>query len=338
MPAAVWMGGLSRVTILGIAGSGWLLKGNALVVSILTFMLLFGVFQGAQRVVFSMLMAKVIPISRRGRLQAWRNATGGLVAAVLAYFAGRYFIGGNLFGNGYSTTFVAGFVLMTLGLWVLQWLTREPEPPTARAQTPFRQRMREFPRLISQDRAYAWFLAVQMLASSARIATPFYVLYVGATVHLTGKTLGLLSLAFLGSDTLSNLIWGYLGDRSGFRAVLLLSIVSWIAATVLLIDIHSFWAISLAFAGVGAAQAGYNMAAQTMILEFGGRDDLPMRIAVSTTAESITATLGPLLGGPIADLFGYNAVFGVSIGVLVAGLVVLLAAVKEPRTARLAAL
>ena len=34
-----------------------------------------------------------------------------------------------------------------------------------------------------------------------------------------------------------------------------------------------------------------------MILEFGARDDLPMRIAVSATAESITATLGPLVGG-----------------------------------------
>jgi hypothetical protein len=38
-------------------------------------------------------MAKVIPISRRGRLQAWRNATGGAIAAVLPIFAGRYFIG-----------------------------------------------------------------------------------------------------------------------------------------------------------------------------------------------------------------------------------------------------
>jgi len=35
-----------------------------------------------------------------------------------------------------------------------------------------------------------------------------------------GATLGLLSLAFLGADTLSNLVWGYLGDKTGFRLVL----------------------------------------------------------------------------------------------------------------------
>ena len=79
------------------------------------------------------------------------------------------------------------------------------------------------------------------------------------------------------------------------------------------------------------------MSAQTMILEFGARDDLPMRIAVSATAESITATLAPLVGGQMADVFGYNVVFGLSIGVLAASLLLLIAAVKEPRTARLSA-
>jgi predicted MFS family arabinose efflux permease len=74
------------------------------------------------------------------------------------------------------------------------------------------------------------------------------------------------------------------------------------------------------------------MAAQTMILEFGAREDLPMRIAVSATAESITATLGPLIGGQMADLFGYSVVFGASLGFLGAALLILLMAVREPRT------
>jgi len=288
MPAAMWMGGLARMAILGIAISGWLLKGTPLVASVLFFMLMFGIFMGAQRVVFSLLMAKVIPISRRGRLQAWRNATGGAIAAALAYFAGRYFIGTNLFGNGYGTTFVCAFVLTSLGLWALQILLKEPEPPTTRAQGKFRDRLREFPRLITEDRAYAYFLVVQMLSSSARIATPFYILYVSASVQMTGKLLGGLSFAFIGADALSNLVWGYLGDKTGFRLVLLFSLVAWAASTVLLIEVHEPWAIFLAFFGLGAGQAGYNMSAQTMILEFGARDDLPMRIAVSATVVAGT--------------------------------------------------
>ena len=338
LPAALWMGGLARTAVLGIAVSGWLLKGNALVASILGFMLMFGLFMGAQRVVFSLLMAKVIPISRRGRLQAWRNATGSLIAAALAYVAGRYFIGPNLFGNGYGTTFVFAFVLTSMGLWALQLLLKEPEPPTTRAQGRFRDRLREFPRLITADRAYGFFLVVQMLASSARIATPFYILYVAHFIGGGGKVQGLLTFAFLIADTASNLLWGYLGDKTGFRLVLMFSLLAWAASTVLLLEVHTTWAVFLAFFGLGAGQAGYNMSAQTMILEFGARDDLPMRIAVSATAESITATLAPLVGGQIADFLGYNVVFGLSIGVLAAGLLLLVTAVKEPRTARLAAL
>lgn len=338
LPAAMWMGALSRVAILFMALAGWFLKGQSLLIAMLFFIGMFGLFMGAQRVVFGLLIAKVIPISRRGRLQAWRNATGGLIAATLAWVAGKYFIGPNLFGNGYSTTFVFAFVLTSLGLSALQILLREPEPPTTRQQARFRDRLRDAPTLIAQDRSYACFLLVQMLATSAKIATPFYILYVGHQTQLTGGLLGNLTLAFLGADTLSNLVWGNLGDRTGFRLVLLFSIALWIAATVLLLEIHVGPAIFVSFFGLGAAQAGYMMAAQTMILEFGHRDDLPMRIAVSATAESITATAGPLIGGWMADLFGYGVVFGASIGMLAASLLLLIVAVREPRTARLAAL
>ncbi|HEX5380301.1 MAG TPA: MFS transporter, partial [Phenylobacterium sp.] len=256
MPAAIWMGGLARVQIVGMAAAGWLLHGQPLVIAMMFFMFLFGLFMGTQRVVFGLLMAKVIPLSRRGRLQAWRNATGGLIAAILAWAAGKYLIQGNMFGNGYSTTFALAAFLTTLGLWALQMLLKEPEPPNLPAQARFRDRVKDFPRLIMSDRGYAWFLVVQMLATASRIATPFYIIYVSHTMQLTGGTLGLLSLAFLGADTLSNLVWGYLGDKTGFRLVLMFSLVAWVAATALLMSNHAHWAVFLAFFGLGAAQSG----------------------------------------------------------------------------------
>ncbi|TAL33422.1 MAG: MFS transporter [Phenylobacterium sp.] len=331
MPAAIWMGSLGRLAILGMALAGWFLTGQALVGALLFCMLMFGIFMGAQRVVFSLLMSKVIPISRRGRLQAWRNATGGAIAAVLAGVAGTYFIQPNLFGNGYSTTFLFAFVLTSFGLWALQLLLKEPAPPTVRAQARIRDRLKDFPALIAQDKAYGFFLVVQMLATSARIATPFYILYVGKVIGADGATLGLLSFAFLGADTASNLVWGYLGDKTGFRLVLVLSIIGWVAATLMLLNLHEPTWIFASFAVLGASLSGYMMASQTMILEFGNRDDLPMRIAVSATAESITATAGPLIGGVVAEVYGYDVVFMASLGFLAAALLILLSAVREPR-------
>jgi len=191
MPAAVWMGGLARVQIVGMALAGWFLHGQPLIIAMMALMFLFGLFMGTQRVVFGFLMAKVIPLSRRGRLQAWRNATGSLIAAALAYAAGKYIIKANLFGNGYSTTFALSAILTTMGLWALQVLIREPEPPNLPARTGFRDRLKDFPQLILGDRGYAWFLVMQMLGTAGRAATPFYAIYVTHQMTALGAVSGL---------------------------------------------------------------------------------------------------------------------------------------------------
>jgi MFS family permease len=174
-----------------------------------------------------------------------------------------------------------------------------------------------------------------MLSTGARIAMPLYIIYAGQTLHLTGSVIGLLSLAYLGADTLSNLFWGYTGDRTGFRRVIVLSLGIWIAATVLLIFVHTTPAAVAAFFGLGAAMAGYTMSSQTMVLEFGSRDEVPMRLGLSSTAEYLMATASPLAGGVLAELLGFHVVFGISIAFLACAMLLTIV-MGEPRRAKLA--
>ena len=95
-----------------------------------------------------------------------------------------------------------------------------------------------------------------MLATSARIATPFYILYVTQKLHAhtaqeMGSLLAMTSLALLGADTLSNIPWGYLGDKTGFRLPLLISLLLWVAATVLVMNVDSKMGVFIAFCGFG---------------------------------------------------------------------------------------
>jgi MFS family permease len=334
LPIAMWMGTLMRVQVLGLALAGWMFSGQPLLIATMLFLLLLGLFSGAQRVVFQLLLGKVIPVTMRGRLQAWRNMTGGAIAAGLSYLAGRYLVGPNVFGNGYGTTFLAAFVLTSLGLTALRVLIREPEPPTVRAPMSFQNRVREFPALLRHNRGLRFFLITQTLAVAGRIATPFYILYASKSIELSGDNLGLLSLAYLGADTVCNLIWGYAGDRSGFRVVLIAALSIWVGATLLLMNAHGFAVFFLAFFGLGAAQSGYLMSVTTMILEFGPREDMAMRLALSTTAEGVMAALGPLLGGVLASTLGYALLFQCSIGCVLAALLVLIWLVEEPRRQR----
>ncbi len=337
MPLAMWAGGAGRLAILGMGLAGWFLKGHALVIGLIAMMFTFGVFMGIQRVIFSFLMAKVIPMNRRGRLQAWRNVSGGLIAAGMAYLAGKYLIEPDLFGHGYGLTFIAAFVLTSLGISAVAILLREPEPPVLRQKSRLRDRVTDFPALLRSDPDYARFLIVQMLATSSRIATPFYIIYVGQRTQLSGSQIGLLTVAFLLADTLSNLVWGYMGDKAGYRRVALIAFILWIGATAVLMTLHAMPFIFLAFAGLGAGGSAYMMAANTMVLEFGSREEMPMRLALSATAENIAAAASPLVGGVLADMLGFQMVFGLSIGFLAAAFILMLIAVKDPRGRRASA-
>ena len=352
LPVAILMGTLMRIQILGVAVAGFILHGYPLLIAILAFLFLLGLFSGPQSVAFQLLLAKVIPIVRRGRLQALRNVTGGAIAAGLAWFAGRYLIQRNVFGNGYGVTFLLAFVLTSLGLSALQMLMREPEPPTVRAKSRIMDRVRDFPALFAQDRGFMFFMIAQTLATAGRVAAPFYILYAGHSMQLNGKNLGLVSLAFLGADTVTNLGWGLAGDRFGFRFTFAVALGVWIAGTFLLMAAPSLVAVHLpgsgggahggvmlgvrafilmAFFALGAAQSGFLMSSQTMVLEFGVRDDIPMRLALTTTAQGAMNTVGPLAGGLIAATLGYEVLFGVSVGLLAIALAVLLILVEEPR-------
>jgi MFS family permease len=68
-----------------------------------------------------------------------------------------------------------------------------------------------------------------------------------------------------------------------------------------------------------------------MVLEFGAREEIAMRLALVATAQGAMSAAGPLAGGLVAAVFGYPALFGVSMGFLVAALVILLTLVREPR-------
>jgi len=336
LPVSMFLGTMMRVQILGLALSGWFLHGHTLLVTVMVFLFLLGLFQGPQGVAFQFLLAKMIPIEWRGRLQGWRNMTGGLIAAVLSLAAGKYLVGRNVFGNGYGTTFLVAFVLTSLGLTAFALLVREPEPPSLRPKVHILDRVREFPAMLRGNPAFLYFMIARTFAIASRVAAPFYIIYASRTVSLSGAMIGVLSFAYLIADTVANIVWGHLADRSGFRSTFIAALVFWIAATLLLMNAPSLPLIFLAFFGLGAANSGYQMSAQNIVFEFGHRDDMAMRLALSNTAESFMAALGPLAGGLIAAGFGYHAVFWVSIVFEAIALALLVFLVEEPRKRRLA--
>ncbi len=319
-----------RGGVLGLALSGYFLPERWALVFACVFLGFFGLFNGVQSVIFQMLMAKVIPLRLRGRLTGFRNFAAGLTAAGVAYIGGKYFVEAHALGNGYATTFLVAFVLTSVGLSMLM-LVREPDAPEVRPRSRLLPRLREIPHLLRSDPELMYFCLASAVAALGTLAVPFYILYAGRSIGLSGTNLGILSTAFLLSQTGTNLLWGALADRAGNRLVFLLSVGIWALATVALMETNTLWGLAAVFAGLGAGQGGFQNSTQNMILEFGAREDLAMRIAMLNTGTSFASALGPLLGGFIAHGSSFAVVFWISTLMLAVSFAIVFFRVGEPR-------
>lgn len=330
LPVGFIAGALMRSTILLIALSGFFLDGKMALIGVLVSMTLLGVFSGMQGVIFNFLNSKIIPVSKRGRLTGLRNFLAGIVSASVAWIGGTWLLGDTPTAIGYSWTFLLGFVLTSLGLLMLI-AVREPEPPILREKRPLGESLRDVPALLRADPAFTRYFLARALATMGRMAMPFYILYAGRSVGLDGPTLGVLTFVFTMAATVSNLAWGAIADRRGFRFTFLVSLIIWIAATALLMLADGLLVAVLVFMGIGAAVQGFQNSSQNLTLEFGERADLPTRLAVANTASELAGTIGPLIGGTLAAWLGYEWVFLTSMAFLLVGGITVYRHVPEPR-------
>ena len=76
---------------------------------------------------------------------------------------------------------------------------------------------------------------------------------------------------------------------------------------------------------------GFENAARNIVLEFGDRENLPVRIALANSVSQVTGSIGPLLGGVLSTALGYESVFIVSIVFLGIGASLIFLRIPEPR-------
>jgi len=330
LPLTLWVGVMMRVQILGLAVSALWLPGLWPLYAVWFFLALFGLFLGVQGVAFNFLVSKIIPVERRGRLMGMRNALGGVTAVAVSLFAGSQLLETNALGNGYAATFIVSFVLTSIGLALLVFM-REPASPNVLERSNVARRVRDLPALLRDDPAFTRFFIARALATMGRMGVPFYILYAQTQVALSGADLGLLTAAFVFAQSAGNLLWGLVADRRGFRFVFLAGLGVWMLSVGLLIGTADVARLGIVFLGVGAGLGGFQMAAQNMVLEFGRRRHLPMRIAVANSAADLVAAIGAVLGGLLASTLSYIAVFGLALGCQVVAAVIVLGFVDEPR-------
>jgi MFS family permease len=273
------------------------------------------------------LIAKTIPATARGRLYGLGGALAGALGVVAGELGGHW-IQRYGFPHGYALCFGAAFVIQTVTVLPLGFM-REPWtviPPVSvsRPREPWW-------RLLRADRNLAWLTASNILFSANLMASAFYTDYAIRHLRATEIDVGHFTSVLMASQAASNLLCGWVGDRSGNRRALQVATVAGIAAAALApVAPTVTWFYGI-FALNQIAATGWGIASMNFVLEMCEPARAPTYTALSTVLSGPFRAVMPMVGAVLALRFGYAPVFALSAALTTLSLFVLTLRVIEPR-------
>lgn len=275
------------------------------------------------------MIAKVIPIQRRGLWSGLGHGVGALLGVAGAWVVGRVLDAYAYPGNFATLLFLAFFFVSVS--WVALSLTREPPSTSTKERIPLIRYLGQLPAVLDRDANYRRYLISRTIVNLGAMATGFFIVYGKERFALDGAAVGLLTGVLIGSVAVMNVLWGVTGDRVGHKTVLVGAAIAMTAAPlVALLAPDSAW-LALTFVLLGTALAGEHASSLNIILEFCAEEDRPTYIGLTNTLLAPVLILAPILGGWLATVLGYPALFVIAAVIGGAGSLLLALWVREPR-------
>jgi MFS family permease len=335
-PFVMWVGGLGeRVPYLLIGVAVWALALSAptLTMGILLAGLGISAFgAGIGTPAWYDMIAKVIPVHRRGIWSGIGHSLGALMGVGGALLVG-YILTSYLFPTNFAILFFLAAVAMAIS-WGGLALTREPPSLVNGEPTPIRSYLRRLPVILRRDRNYTRFLVSRSLVQLGTMAGAFFIIYGTERFQIDGIGVGRLTAILIGSTAVMNLVWGFIGDRLGHKAVLAGAAFCMAGAVAIAWMASSQVWLSLTFVLLGAYLAADMVSGLNIILEFCAPEERPTYIGLTNTLLAPMVTLAPMLGGWLADTVDYEGLFPVALAVALLGGLLLTFWVREPRGMR----
>ena len=265
------------------------------------------------------LIGRAIPRAWMGRfLGIWMGvggvlgALGSLVAAALiATFA---------FPLNFALCFILSFVAYVVS-FVLLAMGREPERramPKAREITlvqraaPARMGLGAQLMILRTDHAFARYLVANAISGAATMAGALFAVAAAKQGGLSDAEIGIEGVVLTVAMTLGNFLWGFVGDHFGHRAALVWGNVCAGVSALIALGAQGVWWYGGAFFLLGLSVAAIQLTQLTATGEYGPADRRASYIALMSVTYAPFAVGAPLLGGWMADHWGYGLVFALS--------------------------
>lgn len=323
---------LQRLPIFLLAPAAFFLAGSSPGWALAAFFGLYAwhtIGSGFQIVGWQDMIAKIIPVEKRGRFFGITNFAGN-GAGILGALAVPFVLDKLPFPTGYVMSFAVAGVLIFLS-WFFLSLTREPAVANPKPRVSQLDYLRSLPAVLRRDRNFRLYLLAQSFFSLSGMATGFLVVYAVRAWNLPDAQASGFTIALQVGLALANLFFGFLSDRKGHKLSLEICLaVSVFALLLAIIAPSPAWFFAVFFLR-GAVNAGLFISGVSIVYEFTGAENRATYIGMANTIPGIAGAVAPLLGGWLAGAVSYQAMFILAAVIGVISWALLRFAVREPR-------
>ena len=336
-PLAMKLAFLERVPYLAFPLMAvWLVKlprGTALAFFILL-LAWKSVASGIVAIPWTELMAKLIPLSHRGRFFAVSHLVGQFVgiggSAVAAWVLAKY---------PFPTNFAICFAVAAAALMIsFGFFSQNREPERAPAPMNPANDTRYFKRLgsiLRSNRNFRLYIINRWLAYMGTMAFGFVAVFCVEGFGFPDSSAAIFTAILYAASAVGYAVWGPLCDRLGNKRVMVMSAGLWLATLLaLLLSIYTkmAWIAYLEFFLMGLSNSGGTLSDFNLAMELGPVEDRPTYVGLTRAVTGPALFVAPLLGGWIAQSISYTALFVTSFIFAGVGVIILAAFIKEPRT------
>ncbi|MCB0119052.1 MAG: MFS transporter [Anaerolineales bacterium] len=321
-----------RVPFLGLAIVALLLPVIGVNIGLTLTMLMLiwqGLGGGITANAWTSMISKIIPPDSRGTFFGTQAGVANLFVSMSAIGAG-YLL--NYLASPWDFAacfFIAG--IFFAASWFALAATREPEDNEKVIPEEKTHFWDDSKRILRRDKNFNWFLLVRILSQFATMGFSFYIIYALREFNMTAVIAGYLTATLTITQTIANISMGWLGDKIGHRAMLILGALACILSAALAWKATSLAWFYPIFILTGMANVSLWTISMTMTVDFGSEAERPTYIGLSQTLTAPATIIAPIIGGWIADTAGFIPTFTISAVLSVIMTFILIFLVKDPR-------
>lgn len=232
--------------------------------------------------------------------------------------------------HNYALTFlIAGFWLAISYAFINA--TREPKGELSGTEQEYGSLWKNMVSIFRKDTNFNAVLGVRVLGTFATMASSFYSVYAVNQLGATKTEAGLLTSVLMITSVVMNLFLGWLADHWSHKKVLEIGVVALFLSSFIAAIAPSFsWFYMVMFL-TGISNTAMWTIMMAYVLTFGEEHQKPLYVGMANTLITPFTFSSPMIGGWLANSFGYPITFWTSAGTAILCLIVLHVFVHETK-------